>query len=332
MKKYLLLLFIVSLVLVGCGSAEGNTEVNDTSSDNEEAIQDDFPTDTITLIVPYAPGGSTDTSTRIIAEGVSNYLPNNPNVIVENKPGGSSTVGLTQVYNAEPDGYTLGITMETGLAIKTHTDELQYEMDSFEEIIRLVASPQLLIIREDAPWENFQEWLEYVKENPGKFKYAHSGNGTIGHLAMEELAAAVDIDIVGIPYDGGGPSMQALLSGEVGGTIGNPYQVDPELNRILVDTGSEPSNLYEATTLKEEGIDVGNTPWIGLVGPPDIPEKRLQIIHDAFKQVLEDSEVKEKLIEQGLPPYYAGADEFRDVIKQRYDINGKILKEIGMAD
>jgi tripartite-type tricarboxylate transporter receptor subunit TctC len=326
MKKTTLMIFIALLLVVmsACSSS------SEKGSTKESAVEkDNFPEETIKIIVPYDTGGSTDTATRVLAESVSKFLPNNVSVIVDNRPGGASTVGLTQLFNAKPDGYTLGITMETGLAIKTHTDELQYEWDSFEEISRLVASPQLLIIREDAPWADFKEWLDYVKENPGKYKYGHSGVGSIGHLAMEELIAKTGIDIVGVPYSGGGPSMQALLSGEVDGTIGNPYQVDEKLNRILIDTAAEKSDLYDASIFKDFGIEIGNTPWIGLITTPGVPEERVEILNQAFKKALEDPETKEKLVKLGLAPYYAGPDEFRETIKDRYDKNKVILEKIG---
>ncbi|MFD1780188.1 Bug family tripartite tricarboxylate transporter substrate binding protein [Fredinandcohnia salidurans] len=326
MKKrwFMLAVALIFVLLVGCSKSEETK-----TSDEGKKEDDSFPEKPITLIVPYDTGGSTDTSARVLAEAASKHLPNQVSIVVENKPGGSSTVGLTQLFNAEPDGYTVAVTMETGVAIKTHTDELQYEWDSFEEVLRLVSAPQLLIIREDAPWQDFGEWLEYVKANPGKFKYAHSGVGSIGHLAMEELASKTGIEIVGIPYSGGGPSMQALLSGEVDGAIGNPYQVDDTINRILIDTGAEKSELFEAQILKDYGIDSGNTPWIGLLATPGVPESRLDIIHQAFKKALEDPEVKAKLTDLGLAPYYADSDEFREVIKDRYDKNKVILEAIG---
>jgi len=99
-----------------------------------------------------------------------------------------------------------------------------------------------------------------------------------------------------------------------------------------VDTGAEKSDLYDAPIIKDFGIDMGNTPWTGLVAPPGTPEDRLQIIHDAFKQALEDPEVSEKLIEQGLPPYYADSEEFKKVIEERYQTNKKILEDIGMIE
>ncbi|TQR17881.1 Bug family tripartite tricarboxylate transporter substrate binding protein [Psychrobacillus soli] len=326
MKKtsFMLLMALFLVLMAGCSSSS----VKGSTKESTVEEKDNFPEETIRIIVPYDTGGSTDTSTRILAEAVSKYLPNNVTVFVDNKPGGASTVGLTQVFNAKPDGYTLGITMETGLAIKTHTEQLQYEWDSFEEISRLVASPQLLIIRKDAPWADFEEWLAYVKENPGKYKYAHSGVGSIGHLAMEELIAKTGIDIIGVPYSGGGPSMQALLSGEVEGTIGNPYQVDDKLNRILIDTAAEKSELYEAPIFKDYGIEIGNTPWIGLIATPGVPENRIEIINQAFKKALEDPETKEKLVKLGLAPYYAGPEEFRETIKERYDKNKVILENI----
>lgn len=317
-KNLAILLVCFSLFVVGC-SSDNNSETKEDASN--------FPEKPIEMIIPYDPGGATDRTARILADSVSNFLPNNESVVVENKAGGGSTVGLTSLFNADNDGYTIGLTMQTGVSVKPHTENLGYDWDSFTEVMTLVQSPQLLVVAADAPWNDFDEWLDYVKENPGEFKYGHAGIGSIGQLAMEELANEEGLELTGIPYEGGGSSRQALLSGETDGDIGSQADIDPEQNKVLVNLGKEIPGV-DATTLEDNGIDVGVIPWIGLIAPPEMDEERTQIIHDAFKEAIEDQDTIDKLEELYIAPYYNGPEDFQDIIKERYDISGEILNNL----
>lgn len=337
-KKVLAILLVVFLlVLAGCS---GNTSPQQNPSDTSggtnaasavnEEVKSNFPEKNITLIAPYAPGGGTDRVSRILAETVSKYLPNNVKVIVENKEGGSSTIGLTYLYNAKPDGYTLAITMETGVAIKTLTDKLDYEWDSFTEIMTLTNGAQFLVVKKDAPWNTAEEWMQYVKDNPGKFRIGHGGVGSIGHLAIEEVKAKAGLEFVTVPYNGTGPILQALLAGDVEAGILAASQVDAELTKPLFNIGTQRTEGFDVPVLSELGLDVGSDSWIGLIAPPGLPEYEFQVIHDAFKKALEDPEVIEKLMEGYSEPFYSGPEQFRKLIEERYNINEEIMKNIGM--
>lgn len=330
------LLFVaLLLIVVGCTAQEGapaSTQPS-TNSSPQSAQQPSasFPAKDITLIVPYAPGGSTDNFARVIAAEVSNNLPNNVQIIVENREGGSSAVGLTHLYNAEPDGYTVAIVLETGVAILPHTTELQYEWDKFTFLLSLAAVPNIMYVKADAPWANMEEWVEDVKNNPGTFKYAIAGVGTVAHLIMEEIGYKLGLEMVAVPYDSGGRNMQALYSGEVDGAIGAPPHLDPAVNRILFDTAPERDKLLDAPVLSEVlGPGIGHKSWMGLIAPPGLPDDIAQILHDAFRKTLEDPAMIEKLNQMGTPPLYAGPEQFKEMIQERNEINPEILKNIGM--
>lgn len=337
MKKILfMMLLMLTLTIAGCSSSnqkvaenatEGSQKQQNEPKENESSK---FPEKPITLISPYAPGGSTDTTARIVAQGAMKFLPNNQEIVIENVPGGGSTIGVTQTFKSKPDGYTIGIVTDTALAIKQHEMKLPYSYDGFDEIMRMVAIPQILFVKKDAPWNTFDEWFEYVKANPGNFKYSVAGSGTIGHLAMEELDEKAGVDTVAVPYDGGGPAMQALLGGHVEGSITFGGNGDLEQVKMLVNTATERSNLFDVQTLMEAGIDSGNDPYVGLVAPPGTPKEIITIIHDAFKKALEDPETIENLNKQGLEPYYAGPEEFEEHISKTYKSYGEIMEKIGL--
>lgn len=332
-KAFSLIVAFLLLVLVACS---GNTTSNEATSsskstDNNEETSN-FPEKNITLIAPYEPGGGTDRNARILAEAISAKLPNNIKMIVENRPGGSSTVGLTYLHNAKPDGYTLSVAMETGLAIKTHTDKLDYNWDSFTEIATLVSGPQLFVVEKDAPWDTAEEWLEYVKNNPGKFRAGIAGIGSIGHLALEEVKYKAGMEMITVPYNGTGPTVQALLAGDVDGTIVASSQVDLELMKVLFNIASERAEDIDAPTLNELGLDVASDSWIGLIAPPGLPEYETQFLHDAFKEALEDPSVLEKITAGGSRPFYNGPEEFKKIIEERYTMNEQIMKNNGMLE
>ncbi|MEW9673562.1 Bug family tripartite tricarboxylate transporter substrate binding protein [Ammoniphilus sp. 3BR4] len=330
MKKKVVSLWLITLLLVLVGCSGKNSSNQTTSGSSSEQSSASFPEKNITLIAPYEPGGGTDRVSRILADAISKNLPNNAKVIVENRPGGSSTVGLTYLYNSKPDGYTLAVSLETGLAIKTHTDKLDYKWDSFTEIMTLTGGSQLFVVKKDAPWKTAEEWLQYVKDNPGKFRFGHGGIGSIGHLAIEEANYKAGLDMIVVPYNGTGPTVQALLAGDVDGSIVAASQVDPELMTVLFNIGTKRTEGIDAPTLKELGLDAGTDSWIGLLAPPGLPEHEFQVIHDAFKKALEDPEVIKKLTDGQSLPFYNGPEEFTKIIEERYKINGEIMKNIGM--
>ncbi|WP_109474680.1 Bug family tripartite tricarboxylate transporter substrate binding protein [Ornithinimicrobium cavernae] len=323
MKKITALVAGAALFLTACGGTSGS------GASGEDAA--DFPSQNITLYVPYAPGGATDRTSRILAEAVEGHLPGESSIVVENRAGGGSVVGLSALWNAKPDGYTIGVTMETGVATKPNTEQVTYEYAGFEEIALLVQSPQILIVAADAPWADFDEWVEYVRANPGKYKYGHSGIGSIGHLTMEALSAELDLDIVGVPFGGGGESKQALLSGQTEGDIGSTADIDPSLNRGLVNLGETIPGTEDIPVLADFGVSTGVVPWIGLLAPPETPEPVVDALNAAFKSALEDPATVEKLEALDLAPYYHDGDEFEAIIEQRYEEIGAITDELGLS-
>ncbi|KKK36902.1 hypothetical protein WQ57_16825 [Mesobacillus campisalis] len=330
MKRKFLFLLVTFLLLVLAACSSNNSSTEATSASESKGKSSNYPEKNITLIAPYEPGGGTDRNARILAEAISKNLPNNVKMIVENRPGGSSTVGLTYLHNSKPDGYTLSVAMETGLAIKTHTDDLAYEWDSFTEIATLVSGPQLFVVKKDAPWDTAEEWLEDVKKNPGKFRAGIAGVGSIGHLALEEVKYKAGLDMITVPYDGTGPTVQGLLAGDVDGTIVASSQVDLELMKVLFNIASERTEDIDAPTLNELGLEVASDSWIGLIAPPGLPEHEKSFLQDAFKNALEDPEVIEKITAGGSQPFYNGPEEFKKIIEERYKINEQVMRSNGM--
>jgi len=348
-----IVLIVFSVLLAACGqnnkgtASSGNSENNTGSSSNaqnaaaEQNAQNsqqqpasDYPNRPIEVIVPFAPGGSTDVIARILAENVSKHLPNNQPVVVVNKPGGAATIGMAELAAAKPDGYKLGVTSIDAISIQPHYGKVSYTPDSFEPIMQAAFVPLMLLVKKDSPWPDFESWLEYVKNNPNQFAYGSAtGTGGVGHLAMEALNLAAGIQTKHIPFEGRGPAVTALLGGHTQGAIAllNPGEEDSM--RALFNFAGHKSEAYQdIPLLKEKGFDVTGGVDTGIVAPKGIPEDVLNILHEAFKKTIEDPAVAEQIKKLNVDVVYRGPEEFKQYIQENYDKNGKLIKEIGLAN
>jgi tripartite-type tricarboxylate transporter receptor subunit TctC len=295
--------------------------------------QDNYPSQTIEIITPFAPGGSTDLAARLFASVLGKYLPNPVNIVVVNKPGGATTIGMTATMNAEPDGYTIALTSNSPVTIQPHFATAEYSYDSFTPIIKLVDIPQVLLVQKDSPWQTIEEWIEYVRANPGDFTYSTPGNGSISDLAMAVLNEAAEIDTRAIPYDSGGRAMAAMLGGNVGGVATFQGNADPDLTRPLVIFSQNRSSKHpEVPTLNDIGIAAYKDAFIGIIAPLGVPADRIQILHDAFKQALEDPEMQESLLSRSYEISYEGQENFAETLKKDFEQNGRLLRRANLID
>ena len=179
--------------------------------------QEPWPTRTITLVVPFPPGGTADFAARPLAAHLTDKL--GQNVVVENKGGAGGGIGHAHVARAEPDGYTIMIALPS-LAVIPEGNRLQgkpagYEMDQFVPLARMFADPPILAVKSSSPWGSLDEFMAAVRNNPARIPYGTSGHlGTV-HLAMEMFLNAAQLKMIHVPYQGGGPAFNALLSDQV---------------------------------------------------------------------------------------------------------------------
>lgn len=336
MKKFLMLILVALLfVVVGCGQSNEEAVTEGEGQNDSDEGNGDFPEKPIELIVPYPPGGGTDTVSRVVENYVNEHL--DEPVVIVNRSGGTGTVGNTEVFHAEPDGYTIGLVTVETLSVQPHFGNTPYTYDSFQPISRVTSEPQIFVVRSDSPWETFEEWMEYVQENPGQFLYATPGPGSAGHIAMESINLAEGLESRDVPQEGGGPAIDAILSGEVDGLILTYPELKSHIDsgdlRILANVGetvTEP--LSDIPTLADFGIDVGLDAYYAYVAPKGIPEDRLDILHNAFKKALEDPDFIEQFEQMDFTPAYADPEETQQVITDYYYSTGETLEEIGLLD
>ncbi len=301
--------------------------------------QDAWPARTITIVVPFAPGGVADFAARPLAAYLAERL--GKNVVVENKGGAGGGIGHAYVARAEPDGYTI-MTALPSLAVIPEANRLQgkpvtYEMDQFVPLARMFSDPPILTVRKSAPWNSLADFIEAVRKNPGQIPYGTSGHlGTV-HLAMEMFLNAAQLRMVHVPYQGGGPSFAALLSGQVPvvPTLESTAkgQIDAGNVRVLAQWGTERlPNFPHAPTLQEAGYpDVIYILWTGVFAPRKTPEPVTAILRNSIRSFMQDKAVVEQFMRGGSQVAYLDGPEFARFLDADTDRLIKVVRKIGLS-
>ena len=298
------------------------------------AAADTFPEHPIELVVPYGAGGTTDVFARSMARVVSKYLPNEQDVIVINKPGGASTIGLGIVAAAKPDGYTLAFTPSGSVEVMPHYGRTKWDLDSFEPVMSFLEIPVAINVLTSSDLKNYAEWKQFVDDNPGKFQYSTSGGtGSSTHLAMEMFSEIAEIDLRHIPFEGQAAGQAALLGGQIMGVFSIPdIHKGGEVNPLLFLSEARPvSDVYDDVPhARDVGIAFSAEFPMGILAPKGVPKERIKIIHDAFKQALDDPAVVAFFNTSGLPIIYRNGEAFDAGIRQRSAENKRLMKRLGL--
>jgi len=255
------------------------------------AFGQSYPSRPVTLIVPWPAGGSTDLYFRKLGEIAAKPL--GQNLVIENRPGGSGMNGpATMAKTARPDGYTISQLAITAFRVP-HMQKVDWDpLSDFTYIIGLAGYTFGVVVRTDSQFKTFNDLITYARANPGKLSYATPGTGTSLHLAMEEIGARAGVQFLHVPFKGYADGAIALMGGHVMVQVdstGWAKQVDSGAQRLLATLGDRRTR-WNVPTVKELGIDtVSNSPF-GLVGPKGMPPQVVKVLHDAFKQALDDPE------------------------------------------
>jgi tripartite-type tricarboxylate transporter receptor subunit TctC len=277
-----------------------------------------WPTRTITMIVPFPPGGQGDLAARPVALALERIL--GQSVIVENRGGAGGAVGNAAVARAEPDGYTLLMTLSS-LAVLPEADRLfgrrpAYEVAQFQPIGRVLADPTLLAVPTSAPWKSVADFVADAKARPEKIPYGSSGPYGTLHIAMEMFAKAADISLVHVPYRGAGPALNGLLGGQIQALASAPGVLRPHVEsgaiRVLGNWGSSRiSSFPDVPTFSELGFkDVEFYIWAGLFAPKGLPDAVRTRLETGLGRAMADADVIRTFENAGSPPAYQPAPEF----------------------
>jgi tripartite-type tricarboxylate transporter receptor subunit TctC len=293
-----------------------------------------FPNRPIRLIVPWPPGGSTDSQFRALAEVATRIL--GQPVIVENRAGAAGTLGAQMLAN-EPrgDGYLLSQLPITVFRYPLMQSRPGWDpMRDFTYIIHLTGYLFGVVVRADSPWQTWQEFLDYAKANPGKIAYGTPGVGSSLHITMERIAAEKGIEFLHVPFRGGADNAQALLAGQTqamaDSTSWAPL-VDSGQFRLLVTWGAERAKRYpNVPTLRETGIDIVSASPYGIAGPKNMDPGIVRILHDAFRQALYDPQHLAVLERFDMPVIYMNPDDYRASVQRIIEEEGAIIRRLNL--
>jgi len=254
------------------------------------AAAQQFPARPVTLICPWPPGGSTDTTMRALAEATGKYL--GQPVIIENKPGAVGSLGAGAMLSAKPDGYTVTQIPLTVFRLP-HLEKVPFDpLADFTYILGVSGYTFGVVVRVESPWKTWSEFIAYAKANPDKISYGTSGTNSTLHVTMEQIGLKQDIKWLHVPHKGGAPAMQALLGGHID-SVADSTSWAPLVSagklRLLVTWGENRTRRWpEVPTLKELGYGIVQTSPYGIAGPKGMDPQVLKVLHDAFKRGMED--------------------------------------------
>ena len=300
-----------------------------------------YPTRNITMIVPFPAGGQADLAARPVAIAMERIL--GKAVIVDNRAGGGGgSVGNAAAARAEPDGYTLLMTLSS-LAVLPEADRLfdrpvAYEVSQFTPVARVLADPTLLAVPASAPWKTLQEFVDDAKARPGQIPYGSSGPYGTLHIAMEMFAASAGIKLQHIPFRGAAPALTALLSGTVHALASAPgvlkQQVDDGKIRVLANWGAERIPSFpDLPTFKQQGYtDVEFYIWAGLFAPRALPEPIMTKLRGAMREAVKAPEVVKTFEAAGSPVAYQDAPEFKTFVDADSTRLIAAVKKIGKVE
>jgi tripartite-type tricarboxylate transporter receptor subunit TctC len=300
-----------------------------------------YPNRNITIIVPFPPGGQADLAARPVAHALEQIL--GATVIVENRAGGAGgSIGNAQAARAEPDGYTLLMTLSS-LAVLPEADRLferpvAYEVSQLAPIARVLADPTLLAVPASAPWKSLQDFVADAKSRPGEIIYGSSGPYGTLHVAMEMFAASAGIKLLHVPFRGAGPALTALLSGTVQALASAPgtlkQQVQDGRMRVLANWGAERiASFPDLPTFRELGYkDVEFYIWAGLFAQSALPAPIMTRLREAMAQAVKAPEVAKTLENAGSPIAYMDAPEFSKFITEDSARLIAAVKKIGKVE
>lgn len=291
-----------------------------------------YPDRPIRLIVPYAPGGSTDLIARYIAPGLSQVL--GQAVVVENKGGAGGLIGTAEVARAHPDGYTLGMgTVSTLVIFPATHPKPGYALESFVPIMNVAEMPNVLVVNPKLPAKNLTELIALIKANPGKYTFGTSGKGAINHLLGESFQAGAGVKMTHVPYKGSGLAMQDVMAGNIDMMFDQLPSSKPQIDggNVKLLGAISPKRIHEypdVLTMEDVGMKgFTDQAWYGVVAPAKIPAAVHARLTDALKQVLAMPDVRARIEKSGASPVGSLTAEYTAQIKLEIEKTRKLVKD-----
>jgi len=303
------------------------------------ALAQDFPNKPIKWIVPFPPGGPTDSFSRPVAQKLSEIL--GQPVVVENVPGAGASIGMDRVAKSAPDGYTIGLASTGTHAINPHLYGARLPHDTVRDFTPLTLGNRyvnVLIVNPKLGINTVAELIAYAKANPGKVTFGSAGNGSSNHLSGESLKFVTGAPMQHIPYRGSAPALADVMAGNITFMFDIPVTAMPMVRagrvKALAVSGDRRSPFVpDVPSMTEAGVkgfnEVGSDLWMGIVGPAGIPKPIVAKLNDALIRALRSVEVRERVAAQGFELWTSTPEEYARVIKADRERWGKLVKSSG---
>lgn len=301
------------------------------------AFAQGYPTKPIRLIVPFAPGGTTDIIARVLSEPMGRAL--GQTVVVDNKAGAGGAIGAMEAARAAPDGYTLSVaTVSTTAANPAINKKIGYDpVNDFIPVTNVAATPNIIAVNPKFPAHDYKSFVALLEREPGRHSYASSGAGGIGHLQTELFKSLTNLFVTHIPYRGAGPALNDVVAGQVPIMFDNlpsalPFIQQKRLVPIVVAAPQRLAALPNTPTFKEVGLEpVNRMAYYGILAPKGTPKEVVDKVHAAVKKALEEPAVKKRIEETGSLIIGNTPDEFAAQIKAEFEVYKEVVEKQKLA-
>ncbi|MCS6766354.1 MAG: tripartite tricarboxylate transporter substrate binding protein [Candidatus Protistobacter heckmanni] len=291
-----------------------------------------WPAKPITYVVPFPPGGTTDTLARIIGQKLGTAL--GTTVIVDNRPDAGGNIGSEYVSKAAPDGYTiLGGTISSHAINPSIYSQMPYDVvKSFEPITLIGSNANVLVVAASSPYKSVKDVIAAAKAKPGEIGFASAGNGTSQHLSMELFKSLAGIDIVHVPYKGSGPAIQDVMAGQVPAifdtsVVAGPHILSGKLRALAVTSAARTPQLPNVPTMAESGVaGYSRISWQAIFAPAGTPKPVVQRLYEEIAKILKDPDVQDRLAKLGMEPSGMPPEQFAAFQKAEIAKWAKVVK------
>ena len=297
--------------------------------------QGGFPSKPITVVVGFEPGGGTDTTARIVQKPLGDYL--GQQIVVENRAGAGGNIAVDYVAKSAPDGYMLVLANVGALSVNPHILKTPYDpLRDLTPISMAAVFANVLVVQPSLQVNSVADYVKVAREKPGGVTYASSGIGGAGHLAGELLKGMANVNLVHVPYKGGGPAMQGFLGGQVDSFFATPIssisQIRAGKARALATTGSKRAALMpDVPTVAEQGYPGYEAlNWYGFLGPAKMPKDIVDRLNREIVRALANPDSVSAMQKTGVEPQSSSPAEFARYIEREYHVWGKVVKEAGI--
>ena len=290
-----------------------------------------YPARPVRVVLPYAPAGITDVVGRLISLKLSEQL--GKQFVVENVPGATGNIGTAQVAKAPPDGYTILVVFSSYVVNPSLFEKVPYDpYKDLDPVTLAVTSTTAIVVNPSVPAHNVKDLVELIRANPGKYSYAHAGTGTQSHLAGEQFRLKLKLDIVPVPFNGGGPAAASVVGGHTPVAFNSPAAVIPhaqdgKLRVLAMNSEKRTAAMPDVPTIVEAGFPgINGDSWVGVLVPAGTPKDIIALLQREIAKALALPDMKERLVALGCDAAGGTPEEFAARIKREIPFWGDVIR------